>query len=213
MSIYYVYAYLRKDSTPYYIGKGKGYRITAGHNVRVPSDKSRIVKLHTNLTESEAHELEKHYIKQYGRKDIGTGILRNLTDGGEGASGAVRSAEFKEHLRSLRKGIPRDKDTIEKIKANAVGHPGSKNGMYGKTHHDSSLEVIRQKATGRKFSKEINLTKGHPGELNPRARAVVTPLGVFNTIKDAAASHNVHIDTITNRIKSTSEQFSGYRFK
>jgi len=81
----YVYAYLRDDDAPYYIGKGKGSRAFTGpHNVAIPP-KDRIKILHENLSDQEACNIETDLISFYGRKDLGTGILQNLTSGGNGA--------------------------------------------------------------------------------------------------------------------------------
>jgi hypothetical protein len=95
MNIYYVYAYLRKkDLTPYYIGKGKNKRAYQKHgNVPIPTDKKLIKFYHTNLLEEDALNLEKEYIKLFGRKHTNTGILINFTDGGEGTSGIKSTPE------------------------------------------------------------------------------------------------------------------------
>ena len=81
---YYTYAYLREDGTPYYIGKGKGYRCNygTGKNCNPPKDRSRIIKLKQNLTEEEAFKHEIYMISLFGKKCDGTGILMNIADGG-----------------------------------------------------------------------------------------------------------------------------------
>lgn len=117
---YYVYAYLREDRTPYYIGKGRDRRISDNRRrARMPTDPSRIVKLHENLSEPEAFQKEKELIAFYGRKDLGTGILRNLTDGGEGSSNL--NPETIEKKRLAQTGKKHSEATRKKISESNKG--------------------------------------------------------------------------------------------
>ena len=127
MLVYYVYAYLRKsDNTPYYIGKGKDKRAyKKEHSVSVPTDKSKIIFLETGLTDLGACALERRMIRWYGRKDNGTGILHNRSDGGDGVAGGI----------PWNKDIPRTEAEKELISTNRTGKCiGAANPFFGKTH-------------------------------------------------------------------------------
>jgi hypothetical protein len=95
---FYTYAWLRKDGTPYYIGKGKGNRAfyrAKQFFPKPPNERNRILLLKKNLTEEEAFKHEIYMIALYGRKDLGTGILHNRTNGGDGFSGWSEEARGK----------------------------------------------------------------------------------------------------------------------
>ncbi len=111
---YYIYIYLdnRKPEvfrykewefnyTPFYVGRGRGKRIeehlsewslaNSSHKnftiksiIKETGNEPIRFKLYENLTLDEANKIEEEVIEYFGRKNIGTGILTNLRDGGAG---------------------------------------------------------------------------------------------------------------------------------
>jgi hypothetical protein len=150
---FYTYAYLREDGTPYYIGKGKGDRCytRCGRNgCHPPTDRGRILILKKNLTEAEAFRHEVYMIALFGRKDIGTGILRNLTDGGEGSSGLQQSSETREKRSQAMIG---NKNCLG-YRHSDEGKKKIRQGQLGRKHSEERIERNRQTHLGRKQSEE-----------------------------------------------------------
>lgn len=143
MFIYYVYAYLREDGTPYYIGKGKNKRaFSKDHSCEIPSDKSKIVFLERNLSEIGAFALERKYIAWYDRSN-----LLNKTDGGDGTTGATFSLESRQRMSKMRKGIPKkpfSEETRLKMRLAKLGKKQSEK-------HKENLSKVRK---GRTLSEE-----------------------------------------------------------
>jgi hypothetical protein len=153
---FYTYAYLREDRTPYYIGKGSGRRINEnkGRPCKKPKDKSRIIFLKQNLTEEEAFKHEIYMIAVFGRKDLGTGILYNKTNGGEGPSGYKFSEESKAGMSAARKGKPAhnkgkspSKETRTKM---SKSKKGKNNPNYGKSPSKETKKKMSEAQLGEK---------------------------------------------------------------
>lgn len=167
--MFYVYAYIRNTDynaavagTPYYIGKGKGRRYLQKHGkIPVPINVHCIVLLETNLTEIGAFALERRYIKWWGRKDLGTGVLLNRTDGGDGSSGRVVDPMTVERISKLNTGKVRSvltrqnisnslrgkKKSLEHVKRNSESH-------RGKTQSQITKDKRAKSNTGKKRSIE-----------------------------------------------------------
>jgi len=151
---YYTYAYLREDGTPYYIGKGKGnraYRRRYKGEVKSPQDKSRIIILKQNLTEEEAFKHEIYMIAVFGRKDLGMGILRNRTNGGDGSSGLVRSKESRRKQSEALKGKLQSEKTKRK-RSEAL--KGQNNPNFGKSFSEETIRKMSEVKKGKSYSEE-----------------------------------------------------------
>ena len=180
MNKYYVYAYLREDLTPYYIGKGSGNRawVTARVTPK-PTDVSRIQILHDNLTEEEALDLETKLISKYGRKDLGTGILRNLTNGGDGVSGRITnfSEEWKAKLRKPKQMSEAGRAALSDFAKKRVpwnkGKPMSEEqkkklseARKGATHSTETKHLMSETRRGRPGRMQSDSTKRKLSEAN-----------------------------------------------
>lgn len=130
MKMFYIYFHYRLDTdNVFYVGKGAGYRANSKsgrnkhwHNI-VNKCGYRVEIIKDNLSEKEAFDLEISYIKSYGLNN-----LANMSVGGEGASGVVRTDKQKDHLRKINTGklnpnygIKRSKETIELIRLGNIG--------------------------------------------------------------------------------------------
>lgn len=175
MNNFYVYFLRRPDrddplnpgqGQPFYVGKGSNGRVNEHrkeakallHKSGRKSIKVTIIHklwkqgldfkediIHNNLIEQEAFVYEIQMIAIYGRVNNKTGCLANLTDGGEGQHGAIRSNEMKQKLREAHIGKTHTDETKKEMSESRKGKGvGTDNPMYGRKHTKEFIEKLRQ---------------------------------------------------------------------
>ena len=189
--MYYTYAYLREDATPYYVGKGKGSRaFKKGRNeIKPPKNKRRILILKQNLTEEEAFRHEIYMIDVFGRKDLGTGILHNRTNGGDGSSGVIVNE------------ASRRKNSESKI--------GEKNFMYGKIHTEETKLKMSNNHWIVNGGIHPLLNKSHTEETKHKisksmGKKCYVDGVIYESVKECATILGIHKDTVSWRMRSKS---------
>jgi hypothetical protein len=127
---YVVYSHLDDEGKTFYVGIGKKRRslvvanrssfwknYTKKHCV---SGKPKVQIDHDNLTWEQACEYEKFWISIYGRRDNGTGVLVNMTDGGDGEQNLSPST-IKRMSEAGKKRPPISEETRQKLRESSKG--------------------------------------------------------------------------------------------
>jgi len=116
---FYVYGLIDpRTHMPFYIGKGRGYRLEAHqyesvfHNKLTLNVMNKLKRLGlayntlifiNGLTDDQAKTTERWLIAIYGRRIDKTGILTNATNGGEGTNGFKHTDDTRKNLSIVRK--------------------------------------------------------------------------------------------------------------
>lgn len=202
MEQFYTYLWLREDGTPYYVGKGKDDRAFYKHSHRFNPPPAKRITIYPAESESEAFENEIALIWYYGRKDLGTGCLRNLTDGGENPPrqvvgpmlGKKHSEETKRKMSAAREGKKAPPRTEEQRKRMSEAGRGRKmppcsestklkisQANKGRVMSEEQKQAISKALTGRTTGR-----KGIP--LSPETREKIS-VGNMGNIKWLGIKH------------------------
>lgn len=153
----YVYKHIRNDTGEiFYIGIGKQLKRMYSFRSRNKYWLNIVNKvgftseiIENDLTWEDAIVRETFWINYYGRKNNGTGILTNMTDGGEGTTGRIFSENSKQKISNSHKGKTLTSEQKTKISKGNLGKPKPKPEGFG--------EKISQILKGKKRTEESKL--------------------------------------------------------
>jgi len=162
--IFYTYLWLRADGSPYYVGKGfHGNSSNRAFRKGCPPRERIVIQEWPDEATALAYEI--YQIDFWGRKDLGAGILRNRTDGGEGTSGYHLSLEARENLRRKHLGTKASSKTREKMsrtrkgKTPPCGFPKKGERIPGSGVESHSLETRLLMGRSQKKAWEGNISR------------------------------------------------------
>ena len=123
-----VYRHIDNFGKTFYIGIGKGEDRAFDYSHRSDFWKRYANKygvsteiLTKGISFDKAKELEVLLISEYGRRDLGTGVLVNMTDGGEGSLGRKQSKEEKQKRANSNRGKKRSYITKKRMSESRKG--------------------------------------------------------------------------------------------
>lgn len=207
---HYLYRHIRQDKNqPFYIGIGtkyenKKFKTIRSEYYRAYSKEHRgpawrgIVKRNSDylieiVLESEDYEYikekEKEFIKLYGRIDLETGFLVNLTDGGDGLLGAKHSEEtrIKMSLSAIKRGV--QEHTPRFVKA------GPENAKKPILQYDLGGNLVQEWPSAKDAYTSLNICQN---SINCCARGIYEYAGYFvwiykkeNVLNKIETSHKV----------------------
>lgn len=209
---HYVYIHYATDNgEPFYVGKGsrrlrdKGCQFeracaTFPRNLAwrrtVLSRGLRIEIIAMCRTDVAAQELEMRLIAQFGRIDLGTGPLVNVTDGGDGHAGLVASEELRRKRSQNAKG-PRSKAWVASIR---IARKNGGNGGVVKRGDKLSENWRRNLATGKLG--ERNPWFGKPSPVSRKVRNTETG-ATYDSIARAAAAEGISAKVLYQYLDGT----------
>lgn len=154
MNNYYVYIHRRKDNNEvFYVGISRQEKYL---RVKINTGRNGLWKnivnkygyygevIHNQLSKDEAIKIEMALIKSYGRINLKTGCLANLTDGGDGSLECFKTDEAKDKIRNYRIGKKHSEETKLKMSI-------AKKGKKSKQSTKDKLSDIARK----RFSKKV----------------------------------------------------------
>lgn len=211
----YLYRHIRKDKNePFYIGIGSDEKYERAHTKKkrsifwnriIQKTEYEVQIIVDDLTWEEACNKEKEFIFLYGRVDIGTGILCNMTDGGEGSFGRKVSDKCMEVLR-----MPKSEESKRKNRESQLGERGC---FYGRKHTEETKSKMREWNIGRQMSEEskekMRLAKKdvYKRGLHPKSKKVldISKGIVYHCIADAADALGVSYSKIKRVLSGKSK--------
>ena len=147
-----VYRHRRNDTSEvFYIGIGVSkYRSTDTHNRN--KHWHNIVNKHgytaeiilENISWEQAQQLEILLISQYGRIDTQNGSLVNMTDGGEGTSGAKLNKATRDKMSTYAKTRKWSVATLDKLRKSKIGNKNA-NGPKSEKQKRKQSETMKLK--------------------------------------------------------------------
>lgn len=226
----YVYRHIRTDkNVPFYIGIGtdktfkrakeKSRRSELWKKVAVKGDYD-IEILFDGISWEDAKKKEQEFIKMYGRIDLKTGTLCNMTDGGDGTLNKIFSKEYRAKLSAKAKSRVVSDAQKQKLREYRVGVKNSEESnlkrkitMTGRQFSKSHTEALSKVKTGEK-----NPMYGVKGDQNKNFKGYILAFkdgiyfGKYAGVRNCAASLNITATKISAVITGRRNTVAGFTF-